>query len=579
MKKLIITTLLLLPVVLRAQDTTYNESVLVQGSYHPVIEKSEKLTFPPFISDTIARVTHDFTYYITPVRLKSLYEPVRIKAARIIGEPSTKLYNNYLRLGLGYYPSTLADLYWCSTRDRKKTYGVSLNHRFSWASIPDYGTSHFGNTGVTLFGKYIVKDKLQLSTSVDYEHDHNLYYGFTDDSLLARLDLTRDSISATDYRAKYNIATWNIGLRNMQLDANKFGYAVNLRLSDLWASWNQNEFSLNLSGDLRYGFTIKRKHKGVAYLHAEWDGYKYQCNPDGMPLGYDPALAVDSSRGSRNIVKVNPYADFMFSGLQFHVGATAGWDAFSDPTATTFRLFPDVTVSKKFMSNALVLTLGATGGIDANDWDAIRKLNPYVAPDAEQRATRHYDFMAHMRWTVSKKLEARAEVSYSLLNDDLTFTLDPSYTLQNIYTPAYLDLNRLCIGGDVAFVNDEMLTIRGGAHYYSYSKVAYRAPQMANMPLLYRPDWDLSLTANFNYNDKWLVQLESRLLGKMQGDLDTEMPLRYGIDAQVEYRHNRALSFFLRLDNLAFQRYYYWANYPSPRGLALLGLTYTIPHK
>ena len=254
MKKLIITTLLLLPVVLRAQDTTYNESVLVQGSYHPVIEKSEKLTFPPVISDTIARVTHDFTYYITPVRLKSLYEPVRIKAARIIGEPSTKLYNNYLRLGLGYYPSTLADLYWCSTRDRKKTYGVSLNHRFSWASIPDYGTSHFGNTGVTLFGKYIVKDKLQLSTSVDYEHDHNLYYGFTDDSLLARLALTRDSISTTDYRAKYNIATWNIGLRNMQLDANKFGYAVNLRLSDLWASWNQNEFSLNLSGDLRFPF-------------------------------------------------------------------------------------------------------------------------------------------------------------------------------------------------------------------------------------------------------------------------------------------------------------------------------------
>ena len=53
----------------------------------------------------------------------------------------------------------------------------------------------------------------------------------------------------------------------------------------------------------------------------------------------------------------------------------------------------------------------------------------------------------------------------------------------------------------------------------------------------------------------------------------------YGVNAEVEYRHNRALSFFLKMDNLAFQRYYFWANYPSQRGLFILGLTYTIPHK
>ena len=45
----------------------------------------------------------------------------------------------------------------------------------------------------------------------------------------------------------------------------------------------------------------------------------------------------------------------------------------------------------------------------------------------------------------------------------------------------------------------------------------------------------------------------------------------------MEYRHNKALSFFLKMDNLAFQRYYYWANYPSTKGLFILGLTYTMP--
>ena len=56
------------------------------------------------------------------------------------------------------------------------------------------------------------------------------------------------------------------------------------------------------------------------------------------------------------------------------------------------------------------------------------------------------------------------------------------------------------------------------------------------------------------------------------------LPWRYGLNAEVEYRHNKALSFFVKMDNLLFQRYYYWQNYPSYRALFLAGLTYTIPN-
>ena len=151
------------------QGGGYNESVVVRGSYNPEIEPSEKLTFPAVITDTLSRIEHAFSYNITPHRLKALYEPARIKAARIVGEPATKLYNNYLRLGMGNYWSPLADLYWSSTRDREKTYGVRINHRSSWGSLPDHGPNHMNQTGVTLFGKYIVADKLQLSTDLGYE--------------------------------------------------------------------------------------------------------------------------------------------------------------------------------------------------------------------------------------------------------------------------------------------------------------------------------------------------------------------------------------------------------------------------
>ena len=566
------------------EEGGYNESVVVRGSYRPVIEKSEKINFPATITDTLGRMEHDFQYSISPLRLKSFYEPTRIKAARIVGEPVTKLYNNYIRLGAGNYWSPLADLYWSSTRDNVKTYGLRVNHRSSWGRIPCYGRNHFGQTGLTLFGKYIFADKLQLASDLSYEHDHNLYYGFRD-SLLADRGIDRDSIALSSIKASYNVATWNIGLKNMQLDPNKLGYAVNVRVSDLWTVWGQNEFNLNLNGDIHYGFNINNQYKGVAFLHAELDGYTHRHFTDTlMPYGYVPFDSIpDTVRGYRDIVKLNPFVDFVLGGFQFHAGFTAGWDAFTLDTATTFRFFPDVVVSKSLLKDALVLSLGATGGFSANSWNTIRQINPYAAPGAEQRATRHYDFVLHARWNISRKLEANAEVAFQMLQDDMTFTLDNQYSLRNVFRTMYVDDNRLTVGGTIAFVNDEMLTLSAGGHYYRYTyvdeKTPTATPDSGYLKPLYRPDWDALVSAKLNYHDKWLFYLEGQLLGGMRADNGEMLPLRYGVAAEVEYRHNRALSFFLRMDNLAFQRYWFWQNYPSQRGLFIAGLTYTIPHK
>ena len=582
-KKSIIITLALLPLAAsQAQnDGGYNESVVVKGSYTPVIEQAEKLNFPAQVTDTLSRIEHAFHYSIAPSRLRAVYEPTRIRAARIIGEPATRLYNNYLRLGMGNYWSPLADLYWSSTRDRLKTYGIRVNHRSSWdklAKMPEYGPLQQGNTAVTLFGRYIVGDVLQLSSDLSYEHDHNLYYGFTDSTLQAVLGQTRDGIALGDYRASYNVATWNIGVKNMQLDARKLGYAADLHLSDLWGVWGQNELNLNLNGDVHYGFSLGDKHKGIVYLHAEWDAYRNGHPDASVPLGYVPTPSADTLLSVGNLVKLNPYAVFLFRGLNIHAGVTLGWDGLGDPASSTrFRLFPDVSVSKSLMNGNVVLSLAATGGFEAVSLNGIRLVNPYVVPDFVATSTGHYDFVGHARWSFNRKLEANAEVSYSMRSNDPTFMLSPRYGLDNVYEVVFNNLNRLTVGGDLTFVNDEMITLRAGGHYYHYTFTDLGAVEPV-WSRYYRPDWDALLSIDLNYHYKWFFHLEGQLLGKMDSDRG-ELPLRYGIAAQVEYRHNRALSFFLRGDNLAFQRYWLWANYPSQRGLFTLGLTYTIPHK
>ena len=583
MKKTVITAILLaLAIPLWAQND-YNESVVVKGSYTPVIEQPDKLHFPASITDTLSRIEHAFHYSISPSRLRAMYEPTRIRAARIIGEPATKLYNNYLRLGMGNYWSPLADLYWSSTRDRLKTYGIRINHRSSWdklAKMPEYGPVQMGNTGVTLFGKYILGDVLQLHSDLGYEHDHNLYYGFTDSTLQAVLGLSRDDISISDYTASYNIATWNVGIKNLELDVNKIGYSADVHLSDLWTVWGANELNLNLRGDIHYGFPLLSDYKGVAYLQVEWEHYR-NVSPGA---GIDNFLGIFYSRPEyidhTNILKINPYVDFLFQGLDIHAGLLYAWDGYSAAGTNKHNFFyPDVTVSKKLMNDNLVLSLAATGGVEANTLDRMRIVNPFVDPDFSPGVvTSHYDFVGHARWTLSRKLEANAEVSYSLRSNDLTFTLyQPRYGLNNVYSDVYNNLNRLTVGGDIAFVNDEMITLRAGGHYYHYTFTDLGAVEPA-WSRYYRPDWDALLAVDLNYHYKWYAHLEGQLIGQMESD-NGSLPMRYGINAQVEYRHNRALSFFARFDNLAFQRYWYWANYPSQRGLFTLGLTYTVPHK
>ena len=52
----------------------YNESVVVKGSYTPVIELQEKLNFPTTLADTQSRTDRHFQYSISPTRMKALYE-------------------------------------------------------------------------------------------------------------------------------------------------------------------------------------------------------------------------------------------------------------------------------------------------------------------------------------------------------------------------------------------------------------------------------------------------------------------------------------------------------------------------
>lgn len=608
----VIASLAFIPATMAQSDSNvYNERVVVTSRYKPVVEETQKINVAPTITDTVATMPKSFTYDISTRRLTSLYEPSRIKAARIIGEPATKLYNNYIKLGLGNYLSPLAEVYFNSLRSPDKTYGIRATHRSSWGSIgraaaddeppspTHYGQAPFSLTDITAFGKLITKSHHQLSADLGYQNDFNRYYGFSDSTLHSVMGLIRDSVKKPSYRASYNTVSANFGLKTLNTDVRALGYEADVNVTDLFASYNQNEFNINFDGNMHYGFMIAQKHKAIAYLHLTYNGYINNFNPTELPFGVDPALLAMlpdqapleplRSHSYLGLYKANPYIDFIFSGFQIHAGAVIMLDGYNHPGSGKVHVFPDATVGKSFFNELLNATLEARGNMDANSWNHIRTINPYIAPNSPVRATSHLDLAAKVRLNLSKKIDINLYGIYSNLNDDLSFRLDDRYHLNNVFTPVYDDLTRLKVGGSFVFLNDEMLRLEAKGNYYIYrnKKTQLVGDKRVGLPLYYRPDFDAGICATVNYNDKVIGRLEFQLLGRTPYasatntygvDSTLYLPLRYGLNMEVEYRHNKALSFFLKADNLLFQRYFYWENYPSYRGLFLLGLTYTIPN-
>lgn len=596
----------------QADSNVYNERVIVTSRYKPVVEETAKINVAPIITDTVSTIQKSFTYDISTRRLTSLYEPSRIKAARIIGEPATRLYNNYLKLGGGNYWSPLAEVYFNSLRSTDKSYGVRAVHRSSWGtvgkdvdSLPSathYGQAPFSYTDISLFGKLITRKNLQLSAELGYQNDFNRYYGFSDSTLDAVMGLVRDSVDRSSYNAAYNIASASFGVKTLNTDVHALGYEANLGVTDLFASYSQNELNLNVDGNIHYGFTLAQKYSGVAYLHLTYNGFFNNYNPLALPFGADSAYAAgllersDSTgrcaladRGSHHLYKANPYLDFVFSGFQVHAGAVVALDAYNSGKGKV-HLYPDASITRSFFGNLLTATLLAQGNIDANSWNRIRQTNPYVAPGSQVRAASHYDFAAKLRCSPSKKIDFALYGVYSSVDDDLSFELSERYRLQNVFDPVYDSLTCIRLGGNFAFVNDEMLRLEAKGNYYIYrnKRTELRGGKRMELPLYYRPDFDAGVAATVNYYDKFIGRLEVQLMGRVPyvttsaadgSDSTSSLPLRYGVDLELEYRHNKALSFFLKVDNLLFQRYFYWQNYPSYRGLFLVGLTYTIPSK
>ena len=104
-----------------------------------------------------------------------------------------------------------------------------------------------------------------------------------------------------------------------------------------------------------------------------------------------------------------------------------------------------------------------------------------------------------------------------------------------------------------------------------------------------RPDWDGRLGLKYNLRDKIIAGLELNALGSRKMLIsksltgwtttsisETEEPVHVNLGMSAEYRYTKILSFWAKINNMSYQRYYEWAFYPSQMFNFLIGFTYSL---
>lgn len=579
-------------------SSAYHESVIVVGDYTPVLDGvTEKVNIAPAVNEEVdSDLQPKFTYGITPRRISSHTSTTGLKAAKVIGSP-TKLYNNYMRFGLGHDFANfrdfnpLIDLYYMSTRREEMSYGARLYHQTDITTFgkkkgddsPDcWGRNRESDTRLDLFGKYILDKRHLFNAGLLLDRQYGRYYGFSDSTLSAH-GLLRDDIENSDIAYAYNNIALALGAKSLNTQEGKLGYEANMRIGDTWTKWDVNEFAFLLGGAVNYGFMMKDKYKSIANLRASFERYGLSGDATStvsdFPYGYIGTTTIPEWDNKRSFAIINPSLDIIFNDLKLHVGFALGFNKQGDSDSKT-NFFPDIVASKSFMNNDMSITLGWKGGYLTNELNSLRRLNPYLDPMMPIIATVDNDLYARFRFNFSKKLMLKVTLDNHVFDNRMFFQPCINYSLGNVYSSYYMDLNKFVFGAEMVFVNDEMLSMNIGADY----GVNYN--ETGEMPQLYDPKFTAHLGADVNYLDKWLGHIQMIFVGEMdaeyniastQHEVTRTLPARFGISLGVEYIYTRALSFFVNLDNVTCQRYYLWANYPSQRINAMVGLTYTFP--
>jgi hypothetical protein len=550
----------------KKQETVLKREVTLYNPFKPALTEVVKKSYLPDMTDTV-KIRPDFRYDLTPGVYLPVYNISPIKPASLLPDPISKLYKSYLIFGFGNYFTPMAEISITNERSRKGAIGIFARHFSTNGKVELQNTEKafagYMDNDVSFFGKKYLKKSI-FHGSLDFSQKSRYAYGY--DTIFPPYKPQNK-----DIRINYYDAGAVIGLESSKLDSSSLSYNFVLGYNFFHNTNTLYQHSIGLTGQMA------KLYKGFyAGSGLEFDYYNFSDSAYSDP---------------RYLAAVSPFIKKSTNEWSVKLGFQVLIDKGPAESAKPY-LYPDLKFGFNIIPSYVSFFASLSGKMTKNEPLNVIDVNPFLLPGKTlfNIPNTSHSLIVQAGLTGSTGIEGDYQVSasYSVVNDLLLFT---NYNLTNgidtlsrgnYFKPLTADAEILNIHGEMSGRIAELISFNAEANYYQYT--------VAGNPFAWnKPDWDLAVGLKYNLKDKILAGMEMEALGKRKLAIITEdfgipgstrktldMPVHFNFNLNAEYRYTKILSFWLKFNNISFNRYYEWAYYPSQRFMCLVGFTYSL---
>jgi hypothetical protein len=553
----------------KKQEASLKREVTLYNPYKPTLNSVRKRSYLPEMKDT-NQVRPVFTYEVSSKPFMPAYTISPIKAAALLPDPLPKLYKSYINAGLGTHLSPFGEISITNERSKKGALGLYARHFSSNGNVKlennDNVFAGYMDNDASLFGKKFIKKSL-LEGSVDFTQKTRHAYGYDP-------EITGYSPGKDSTRLKYNNIGAKASFSSATLDSAELYYDVDIAYDYFHHLKEMYQQKFTLDGD--FAKSVKGFYVG--------SGINYEL--------YMPADSIDT--GTSFILALSPFVRKAREQWNFKLGFEV-----LDDRSGNVHLYPDVEFGFNVVPSYVSFFAALSGYLERNDPLKIVSENPFIGnskffehtPDAMlfRLPDTNHELIVSAGLKGNSGIDGNylVSASYSFIENMLFYsnivfpdTVVPR-AVGNYFMPVSGLGELLNIHGEMTGKITDKISFSGVANFYNYS---------FGMTPWNKPSWDGKFGLDYNLRDKIIAGAELTALGKrtqiINGDYSSKnegyiskeisMPSHFNLNLSAEYRYSKILSFWTKINNVAFREFSEWAYYPSQRFLFMLGFTYSL---
>ncbi|HBX50406.1 MAG: hypothetical protein A2275_18075 [Bacteroidetes bacterium RIFOXYA12_FULL_35_11] len=543
-------------------DEKLTQDVEVIRAYTPTISDAFKLSELPLIKDSVT-IESKFQYAIETKQLPTDFQIDPIKPATMLGEPLSRLYNSYAKIGFGNYVTPMAELYINNLRSKKYTWNAFLKHQSSFGTIKNEDQKKvyagYVDDFVSLSGKKFI-DKKTLYCNIDYRDNTTFFYGYNAQDT----NITTPPTAKGDLKKQqFMLANALMGIKTNYTDKSHLNY-------DIFANYY-------------YFQDFYKNMENHASLTANLSKY---YNKELLGLDFSTHFNQKSFTDSTNaLIKLNPWVSRVTDLWEVRIGLSAMIDIY---WKEKFHFYPDVYLQYAVYKKLIIPYFGLKGYVEQNTYRNTGFENYFIAPGLDMINTNHRKVIyGGIKGTITSNTFYNVKAMYTELQNAGFYVNDTTMynaqRLQNKFLVTTSNAQLVTIFGEASVRASEKLHFRLKGNYNHYIEIKNEDKAW------HIPEYQGSVGASYNLQNKIYVSADVFVIGERYAKtydftqlVDGKRPvvakkLNMVVDANigVEYRYNKAFSLFLNFNNIANQKYYRWNNYQMQGFNFMGGLTYS----